>query len=390
MTNSQVQVPNLTTPDQVVNSALEAGEKSLDLYNKTADQLIPWDEFKDIMDKLARHEKDYSNQAGQIVGKIKTLLLDSHDQYLKATQSVFEWCSLTSALLQAYLDLFEDYNEEKAESQKIIILKVLKNGIDKMNAAQNSLGSSSMSFNEASGQISLLRTQLSNDFDNGSSYFKHQVDKIRKEAYAGAGAGIIFGPFGLIVSEGIAAGVVEGKLIPELLAKFKEVQKHFDEVKELVSKANKDINETKTKLQNEIEIIGDIRVKTEETSLYIKINSLRERLRKSATNLITLCQMYMKRHHRGARVTVSNTLAHELPGDYQFENVEIGTIVMNSKDTFIFHWNNGRIDAYGKIQSGTNKGELNFPDHKKFDFEFDFSKKIIYFSGDKSNGWQKI
>ncbi|BBP35198.1 hypothetical protein VEE67_24390 [Escherichia coli] len=45
-------------------------------------------------------------------------------------------------------------------------------------------------------------------FQKKNSYFQSQVDKIRKEAYAG----VVAGPFGLIISYSIAAGVVEGKL----------------------------------------------------------------------------------------------------------------------------------------------------------------------------------
>ncbi|XFB08579.1 hemolysin E, partial [Azotobacter salinestris] len=41
-----------------------------------------------------------------------------------------------------------------------------------------------------------------------------QVDKLRKEAYGGAAVGLVLGPFGLLISYSIAAGVLEGKLIP--------------------------------------------------------------------------------------------------------------------------------------------------------------------------------
>ncbi len=77
-------------------------------------------------------------------------------------------------------------------------------------------------FRETAG----VDSQLTNDFSE-SSYFQSQVDKIRKEAYAGAAAGVVAGPFGLIISYSIAAGVVEGKLIPELKNKLKSVQNFF-------------------------------------------------------------------------------------------------------------------------------------------------------------------
>ncbi|HCS2074616.1 TPA: hemolysin HlyE, partial [Shigella sonnei] len=104
---------------------------------------------------------------------------------------------------------------------------VLDDGITKLNEAQKSLLVSSQSFNNASGKLLALDSQLTNDFSEKSSYFQSQVDKIRKEAYAGAAAGVVAGPFGLIISYSIAAGVVEGKLIPELKNKLKSVQSFF-------------------------------------------------------------------------------------------------------------------------------------------------------------------
>ncbi|WP_435868150.1 hemolysin E, partial [Escherichia coli] len=42
-----------------------------------------------------------------------------------------------------------------------------------------------------------------------------------------AASNCVAGPFGLIISYSIAAGVVEGKLIPELKNKLKSVQNFF-------------------------------------------------------------------------------------------------------------------------------------------------------------------
>ena len=98
-------------------------------------------------------------------------------------------------------------------------------------------------------------------FQKKNSYFQSQVDKIRKEAYAGAAAGVVAGPFGLIISYSIAAGVVEGKLIPELKNKLKSVQSFFTTLSNTVKQANKDIDAAKLKLTTEIAAIGEIKRK---------------------------------------------------------------------------------------------------------------------------------
>lgn len=285
---------------EIVKDGLEAGDKALDLYNKILDQLIPWKTFEETIDNLTKYEKDYSNAAGEIVAQVKTLLLNSRDEYFKATQSVFEWSSVASQLLTAYVQLFENYNQEKAKAQKSILLKVLTDGIDKMTVAQASLHASSKSFNDASGHISSLRTQLNNDFVEGSNYYDMQVDKLRKEAYGGAAVGLVLGPFGLLISYSIAAGVLEGKLIPALKEKLEEMKEHFEALEGIISKASDDIDGAKTKLQEEIVVIGNMKSQTETTSLYVEYDDLMLNLLKdSARKLIDQCSMYIERH--GAR-----------------------------------------------------------------------------------------
>lgn len=90
--------------------------------------------------------------------------MDSQDKYFEATQTVYEWCGVATQLLAAYILLFDEYNEKKASAQKDILIKVLDDGITKLNEAQKSLLVSSQSFNNASGKLLALDSQLTNDF----------------------------------------------------------------------------------------------------------------------------------------------------------------------------------------------------------------------------------
>ncbi len=74
----------------------------------------------------------------------------------------------------------------------------------------------------------------------------------------------------------------------------------------------------------------------------------------------------------------------ELAGNYGH-----GVLSMTSSNTFVFRWNNGRVDATGTVDD-TGKGTFNFPDHKTFSFEFEPSTRKIYFDGDRSKVWQKV
>lgn len=107
--------------------------------------------------------------------------MDSQDKYFEATQTVYEWCGVVTQLLSAYILLFDEYNEKKASAQKDILIRILDDGVNKLNEAQKSLLASSQSFNNASGKLLALDSQLTNDFSEKSSYFQSQVDRIRKE-----------------------------------------------------------------------------------------------------------------------------------------------------------------------------------------------------------------
>ncbi|CAM3870595.1 hemolysin E [Rahnella bruchi] len=282
---------------QVIKDSIDAADKALDLYNKVLDQVIPWNTFQKTVEELSRFKDDYSQKSSVLVGEVKTLLMTSQDKYFTATQSVYEWCGMSTQLLQAYLALFKEYNEQKAEAQKAILIKVLDDGITKMDAAQKSLGESSLSFNEASGKLLQLDSQLSNDFNEKSEYFENQVSKLRKEAYAGAAAGLVLGPFGLLISYSIASGVVEGKMIPELRKKLESVKKFFTDLSAQVKKANTSIDETKVKLTNEISVIGEMKSNTKATRFFVEYNDLMlDALKTSAEKLITQCEEYQKRH----------------------------------------------------------------------------------------------
>ena len=273
---------------EVVKNAIETADGALDLYNKYLDQVIPWQTFDETIKELSRFKQEYSQAASVLVGDIKTLLMDSQDKYFEATQTVYEWCGVATQLLAAYILLFDEYNEKKASAQKDILIKVLDDGITKLNEAQKSLLVSSQSFNNASGKLLALDSQLTNDFSEKSSYFQSQVDKIRKEAYAGAAAGVVAGPFGLIISYSIAA---------ELKNKLKSVQNFFTTLSNTVKQANKDIDAAKLKLTTEIAAIGEIKTETETTRFYVDYDDLMlSLLKEAAKKMINTCNEYQKRH----------------------------------------------------------------------------------------------
>lgn len=285
----------------ITKEGIETINAALDLYNRVLDQIVPWQTYEEAVKELDRYRQDYSNESAKLVGEVKTLMKDAQDNYFSATQMIYEWCGLTIKLLAVYLQLFEKKTPQTYEAQKELLVKVLDDGITKMTAGQVRLQQSSTNFNSVAGKLTTLYSRLTNDFDSASSYYQGKVDKIRKEAYAGASVGVVGGPFGVIISYSIAAGVVEGKLIPELTNRFEEVKKFFLHLQALIDKTNVDIDSTKIKLENEIRAIGDLKVQTQDTKLLVPmdhLDELRDTVLQSVNNLIAQCNEYQKRHGR--------------------------------------------------------------------------------------------
>lgn len=278
---------------EIAKEGIDAVDKALDLYNKVFDQIVPWKTLNETIEKLDKFRQDYSQEAANLIGNTKTLMMDGMDAYFRATQSVYEWCGLAVPLLKAYKKLYEGaMNQGKFTAQRTLLLKVLDDGIAKMEKAQDELAASSKSFNDSAGKLTSLKRRLQTDFDEKSEYFQHQVSELRKKAYIGAA---FAGPFGLA----IAAGVVEGKYIPELKAKMKNIQKFYDELQSTVAKSFVDIDETKAKLKEEIRIIGDLKTQTEETRTFIGLDDtpeLKSTIIESVDSLIKKCTDYRTRH----------------------------------------------------------------------------------------------
>lgn len=294
-------MPTELTPKDVVeliDKSIKTAEEALDLYNKVVDQLVPWKTFEETITNIERYKDDYSKEAAELVGKTKTLLLDSQDKYYMSTQSIYRWCGLTIKIIPIFIKTLD--TSDQSDFQHKLIMKVLDDGIEKINDAIKLLGESSASFNLTSGNLTALDSRLKHDFDNKSSYFKSRVDQIRKEAYGGAASGLIAGPFGLVISYSIAVGVVEGKLIPELNKKLTETKEFFIKLRTDVANAGKEIGNIKDKLKDEVKELGNLgaEVDSAKTIFDLCTPEFRALITESADSLLKACDEYQIRHGR--------------------------------------------------------------------------------------------
>ncbi|KAJ6618223.1 Hemolysin E [Pseudolycoriella hygida] len=285
----------------LTKQSIDSLNSVLSLYSTVLDRIIPWGTFNNTIKELDRYRDDYSNESGQLVNEIKNLMNRAQSCYDDATQSIYNWCSVAKQLLEKYFKIFDNRQSNAFQQIKEILIMVLAEGVKHMGAGQDKLNESSTSFNNAAGKLSTLYTRFNNEFDSKSSYYLGKVDQIRKEAYASAAAGAIAGPFGLLIAYAIAAGTVEGKLIPELNQKLNEVKNFFNHLKSLITQADGDIDSTKNKLRAEISNIGELKTQAEASKTVIEmdeLDALREAILSSVKTLINQCDDYQRNHGR--------------------------------------------------------------------------------------------
>lgn len=229
-------------------------EKCVEMY-QVLDSTVPWKPIAETIKVLDKYYDQYTIASAEIVGKIKTLASNAADSYFMAKQLIFEMCSVAPRLIVAYKMLFDKHDPSNFQAQKQLLLKVLDDGMEKMSAAHVNMGECTTSFDLAVKELTMLHAQLTLDFGNGSEYVKSVNGKIRRKAYGTAGVGAVFGPFGLILSEAIAATIVEGRIIPDMQSTFDKIKKFYESVKVQIENASADIKNARNKLDLDIEVI---------------------------------------------------------------------------------------------------------------------------------------
>lgn len=275
-----------------VKESIDGASGALSLYDKLVERIIPWKDFNETIVELDKFRKDYSNESGQLLGEIKTHMMNGINAYFIASEVIYEWASLSASQLKLFIKLFSAHGARRSEAQKQILVKILDSGIKKMTTAQEELGKSSSSFNSGGGRLSLLRSRFLHEFDEKSEYFKSKVKKIRIGSYIGSA---IFGIPGII----LGPKLVNKFYIRKLKKKMNKVKLFYDNLDEKVAQATVAIEDTKKILKTEIQHISDLKIQTQRTEFFVNLDSVpdfRDTIISSANDLIDRCESYKTRH----------------------------------------------------------------------------------------------
>lgn len=282
--------PTEQSDGEVADGVFKSASRAMDVYSKTLDEVIPWNVFHKIIETIQNHQGNYRGKSGQLVGEIKTALMNSEEHYFQTTQSIYNWCGESVPILEAYTDLMKDQNEEKANKQKDLLISMLDSGISKMDDALKSLNGSSMSLNIASGKLEELANQLIFDFKENDHIMEEEIRKVRNNQWIAW-----FNPIaGLITTI-----INEVSTIPQLRANLEQVRNIFDEIKDVVKKGEKEVSKARGELHEEMVILGDMRSSTTTTRKFVILGLvLRSAIQNSINKLTGQCEAYRSRHKK--------------------------------------------------------------------------------------------
>lgn len=75
---------------KVINEGIETADKALTMYDKVIDRVVPWKTFNETLVDLDKFRKDYSVESAELIGEVKTLMMNGIDAYHAASQNVYE------------------------------------------------------------------------------------------------------------------------------------------------------------------------------------------------------------------------------------------------------------------------------------------------------------
>ena len=283
----------------LATGGISAVKQAMTVISELMDATIPWNDFREIIKRLKESKDQYSNQAASVVGEVAKLLLDSCDSYVSSVNNVDNWCKSAVQHLEVFLNLFAGITDkETAEAQKTLLLAVLNNGQAAISKALEDLNTCNERFNSLTAKMIELETIFENDFRESSAYFANSLKQLRQRAYGGAAAGVLFfGPIGLAISYSIAAGVVEGNLVPQLKRAFRATRQKFANLQKTLIKAKTVLQSAKDDINEEITRVNNISSQIATTNGFANAwaaapTPLFDSLKKSTNGLIKMCADY--------------------------------------------------------------------------------------------------
>lgn len=200
--------------------------------------------------------------------------MNAIDEHFDASRHIKEWCLLVVPFLKPYVQLFTGHTASKADTQNLLLKKVLADGVERIKLAQDKLEVISKHFNEIVFTLPTLFRQFEVDFDENSKFFQTKLP-----------ATWTFGS--------------NKKAIAQLKNRFATVSRYFINLSGSLSRASAFITQTKAALRIYMQHFDELNAESQKLNNFKSIADdpeLLDGLVKITQNLISKCIAYEQRH----------------------------------------------------------------------------------------------
>lgn len=225
---------------KTVKEEIGVANRAIDAYNAAQDPVEPWTNFQREFAELKKYHSKLPTTSENLLADMKIASLFGMDLYYRSVQNVYEWGGLMESLLNKYKfsSLFKHGDTSNPEILKKTLVYELEKGFDIMKQAIVDFDKSSEKINIISGKLGSLNAILRDGSDLKNDVYRQKVQNLFEQA---------------------------------------------DKVKSV--------------LRDELRIVSDLKVKTEETKAYLTLGSDFVGFAYDLANeLIEGCQKFHARH----------------------------------------------------------------------------------------------
>lgn len=273
--------------NDVASTSLRKAGEILDLYNQKLVATSSWQDFHRSVNNLETAKYAFPSESQTLVRDIISDLRASENNHARATASISSWCQQSSPQLRTFIGLLDGYyyDPESIESQKLILINVLKRGVEKMNNALDQLSDCISHLNSASGDITQLDNQVESARRSETSRLESDKNAIRDSQWIA----FIFPPLGATLTL-----VNELDTIPRLDKRIGDVHSLYRRLNSYVKKVENEITSARNELRREIITLDNLQCQANVTRQFVELSySIKFLIKRHANNLIGKCQSYI-------------------------------------------------------------------------------------------------
>lgn len=276
--------------NEVASKSLGKAGEILDIYDQNFGiKSNTWKNFHESLSILVSSQHTFPEECQPKFSEIENDLRSVEYNHVVSTQIISFWCQESTPKLQTYLRLLNGgHDRAYAESQRQILIDVLKNGVQKLNNALDLLRSCITLLSNAAGNVIVLDNQVESIRRSRTGRLEEQKKNVRDTQWWF----FIFPPLGTTVTL-----INELDTIPRINNKIGDINFNFQRLRNNVKNVESDIRSARDELKREIISLENLECQASVTQKYVQLSYQSKLLIELHTNnLIGKCASYREKH----------------------------------------------------------------------------------------------